>query len=144
MGITPHNRISTRRQKFRGRVPRSCRTILNKLEGGTLYQKTRNPLMIIPRHLRNFGKQPGPTGVTPTNLLWFLPAQGSTHDLSNSNQMANKTNTYCKNTPGRSLPPDTCKLNNRVGMHFNSRRDSLSLPEVTIWHHTRSSRIYDC
>ena len=48
------------------------------------------------RPLRTFGKQPGPTGVTPTMLLWFLPDQDYTHDLCNAKQMANKTNTYWK------------------------------------------------
>ena len=31
-------------------------------------------------------------------LLWFLPAQDSTHDLCNAKQMANKTNPYRKKT----------------------------------------------
>ena len=59
--------------------------------------------MLIPMLLRNFGKQPGPTGVTPTMLLWLLSDQNSTHDFSNTKQMANKTNPYCKDRPGRSL-----------------------------------------
>ena len=46
------------------------------------------------RPLRTFGKQPGPTGVTPSMILWFLPDQDSTHDLCNAKQMANKTNPY--------------------------------------------------
>ena len=96
MGIAPHNIISTKHQKCRGCVPRGCRTIINKREGGTLYQKKRNPWLLIPRPLRTFGKQPGPTGVTKTMLLWFLPAQDSTHDLCNTKQMAKKTNPYWK------------------------------------------------
>ena len=76
-------------------------------KGGTLYQKKRNPRLLIPRPLRTFGKQTSPTGVTPTMLLWFLPAQDSTHDLCNAKQMTNKTNHYWKNRTGRSLPPDT-------------------------------------
>ena len=42
--------------------------------------------------------------------------------------MSNKNNTYWENRPGRSLPPDTCKRNNRVNIHCNSRRASFSLP----------------
>ena len=71
-----------------------CRTILNKREGVKLYQKTRNTQLLITRTLRTFGKQPGPTGVTPTMLLWFLPDKYYTHDLCNTKQMANKTNPY--------------------------------------------------
>ena len=46
-------------------------------------------------------------------LLWFLPAQDATHDICNMKQMANKTNSYWKNRPGRSLPPDKCKRDKR-------------------------------
>ena len=52
--------------------------------------------------------------------LWFLPDQDSTHDLRNEKQMSNKTNYYWKDRPGRSLPPDTCKRNNRVDIHRNT------------------------
>ena len=55
-------------------------------------------------------------------LLWILPAQDSTHDLRNANQMANKTNTYWKDRPERSLPPDTRKRDNRINMHLNSKK----------------------
>ena len=105
MVITPNNRISTKHQKCRGSAPRGCRTIINKQKGVILYQNTRDPCLIIPRPLRTIGKQPGPTGVTPTILLWLLPAHDSTHDLINAKQMDNKTNPYWKNIPGRSLPP---------------------------------------
>ena len=144
MGITPHNIISTKYLKRRGRAPRGCRTILNKREGGMLYQKTRNTGLLITSPLRSFGKQPGPTGVTPTMLLWFLPAQDSTHDICNAKQISNKPNTYWKDRLGRSLPLDTRKHNNCVDMHCNNRRASLSLPEVKLWHNTLTSRIYDC
>ena len=130
--------------KYRGRAPRGYRTILNRREGLTLYQKSCNTRLLIPRPLRTFGKQPGPTGFTPIMILWFLHTQDSTHDLCNAKQMANKINPYCENRPGRSLPLDTCKRDNRVDMHYNSRRASLSLTEVTLWHHTSTSRIYYC
>ena len=45
-------------------------------------------------------------------LLWILPGQDSTHDLSNTKQMANKTDTYWKYRSGCSLPLDTCKFDN--------------------------------
>ena len=90
MDITPYNRISKKHQKYRGRAPGGCRTIINKQEGGAQYQNTSNTWLIIPRPLRTFGKQLGPTGSTPNILLWLLPAQYSTHDLRNAKQMANK------------------------------------------------------
>ena len=141
MGINPHNRISTEHQKFRGRACRGCRTVLNKREGGMLYQKMCNLWLLIPSPLMTFVKQPGPTGVTPTMILGLLPDQDSTHDLINAKKMANKTNPYWKNRPGRSLLPDTCNCENRINMHCNSWRAILSLPEVTLWHHTRTRRI---
>ena len=144
MSIKPHNRISTKYQKCNGHAPRDCRTVLNKREGETLYQKTCDPWLFITMPLRTFGKQPVPTGITPTMLLWLLAAQYSAHDLSNANQMANKKNHYWKERPRRRLPPDTCKRNNRVDMNFNCRLYSLSLPEITLWHHTRKSRIFYC
>ena len=144
MGITPHHRISTKHQQHRGRSPRGWRPIINKREGGTLYQKKRDPWLLIPRPLRNFGKQTGTMGVTPTILLWILPAQYSTHDLRNAKQMANKINPYMKNRPGRRLPPDTCKRDNRIDLHCNSRRASLYLPEVNLWCHNLTRRIYNC
>ena len=61
-----------------------------------LYKKMLDPWLIITRSLRTFVKQTCPIEVTPTILLWLLPAQDSTHDLSNENQTANKTNPYCK------------------------------------------------
>ena len=144
MGSSPHNRISTKHQKCRGRAPRGCIQVLNKRKGGTLYQKTRNPRLLIPSPLKTFGKQLGPPGVTPTMLLWFLPAQDSTHDLCNAKQMADKTNPYCKNRPAHSLTPDTRKCDNRVDMHCNSQRARFSRFDVTLWHHTCTSGIYDC
>ena len=42
MGIAPHNRISKKVQKYRDHDPKGCRKVLNKKEGGTLYQKKRN------------------------------------------------------------------------------------------------------
>ena len=96
------------------------------------------------RKIYDCQQQPGPTGVNLTMILWFLPAQDSTHDLCNANQMANKTNLYRKNRPKRSLPPDTYKRENRIDMHCNSRRASFSLYEVTLWHHTCTRKIYDC
>ena len=144
MSIAPHNRISTKHQKCRGCSPRGCRTILNKREGVTLYQKTRNIWLLIPRPLRTFCKQPGPTGVTPTMILWFLPTQGSTNYLCNAKHMANKTNHYWKNRLGHSLPLDTCKRDNCVYMNCNSQRTIFSLFQVTLWHHTCTSRIYYC
>ena len=84
-----HNIISTTHKKCRGRAPRGCTKVINKLERGTLYQKTQDPWMLIPRPLRSFGKQPSPTEITPTMLLWILPDQDSTYDLSNAKQMAN-------------------------------------------------------
>ena len=143
MGIAPNNRISTKHQKCRGRAPRGCIKIVNKREGGTLYQKTHNRCLLIIRPLRTFVKQPGPTGDNPTMILWFLSAQDSTHDLCNTKQMSNKTNPYWKNRPGRSLPPDTRKCENRIDMHCNSRQASFSLFEVTLWHHTCTSGVYD-
>ena len=143
MGIDPHNRISKKHKKCRSLTPGSSRTILNKWEGRTLHQKTRNPWLLIPRHLRTVGKQPSPTGVTPTMFLWFLPAQDSTHDLCNDKQIANKTNTYRKNRPGRSLPLDTCTREHRIDMHWDSWRASLSLFEVTLWNQTCSSGVYN-
>ena len=62
-------------------------------------------------------------------ILWILPTQDTTHDLRNMKQMANKTDPYWKDRPGRSLPPDTCKCDNCADMHINSRQASLSLPE---------------
>ena len=100
--------------------------------------------MLISRPLRTFGKQPGPTGVTTTMILWLLPAKYSTHDIWNAKQIANKTNPYRKIRPGNSLTPDTCKRDNRVNMHCNIWKASLSLPEVNLWYHTRTSRRYDC
>ena len=92
MGITPQNRISTKHQKCRGRTPRGCITIINKREGGNLYQKTCDAQLLITRPLRTFVKQPVQMGVTLTIILWLLSAQDSTHDIINSKQMANKTN----------------------------------------------------
>ena len=109
-----------------------------------LYQKRRDSWLFIPRTLTTIYKQPGPTGITPTMILWLLPAQDTTHDLINAKQMANKTDPYWKDRPGHSLPPDTSKYKNCVNMHSNSRRASLYLPTVTLWHHTRTRRIYDC
>ena len=129
MGITPHNRISTKHQKYRGRAPSGCRTIINKREGVTLYQNMCNPWLLIPMPLSTFGKKPGPTGVTPTMLLWILPDQDSTRDLSNAKQMGNKNNPYLENIPGRSLPSDTCKRNNRVDIHLNTHSLRLFPPE---------------
>ena len=90
MGITPHIRISTKHQKCRGYSPWGCITIINKREGGTLYKKTLNTWLIIPRPLRTVGKQLSPTGVTPTIILWVLYAQDSTHDHCNTKQMKKK------------------------------------------------------
>ena len=130
--------------KSRGCAPRGCRTIINKQEGVTLYQKTRNTRLLIPSPLRTFGKKTDPTGVTPTMLLWFLPAQNSIHDLWNTKQMANKTNPYWENRPGCSLPPDKRKHDNRVDMHCNSQQASLYLPEINFWHQTWTRGIYEC
>ena len=47
-------------------------------------------------------------------LLWVLSAQYYTHDLCNAKQISNKANPYWKNRPGRSLPPDTRKRENRI------------------------------
>ena len=114
MRISPHNRISTKYQKCRGRDPRGCITILIQRKGGMLYQNTCDTWLLIPRPLRTFGKQPGPTGVTPNMLLLLLFAQDSIHDISNAKQMADKTNPYWENRPGCSLPLDSCKRNNRL------------------------------
>ena len=144
MGITPHSRIYTKHQKCRGSSPGDWRKFLNKLEGVMLYQKTCDLLLLIPRPLRTICKQPCPTGITPTMLLWILPAQDTTHDISNANQTTNKTDPYWKDRPGQILPPDTFKWSNCVDMHSNIRRSSLFLPVVTLWYHTRTSRIYYC
>ena len=112
MGTTPHNIISIRHQKRRGRSHGGCIKILNKREGVTLYQKTRDSWLFVSRPLRTIYEQPGPTWITPTMLLWLLPAQDTTHDLRNAKQMANKTDTYWKYRSGCSLPLDTCKFDN--------------------------------
>ena len=143
MGIAPHNRISTKHKKCRSRTPRSSRTILNKWEGITLRQKKCNPWLIIPRPLRTVGKQPSPTEVTPTMLLWFLPDQDSTYDLCNAKQMAQKKNHHWKNRPGLILPPDTWTCEHPINMHCDSWRASLSLFEVTFWHHTCTNVVHD-
>ena len=65
--------------------------------------------MFIPKPLRTIGKQPGPTGITPTIILWLLTDQDTTHYLSNAKQMANKMDPYWKDRPGRILPIDTFK-----------------------------------
>ena len=144
MGITPHNRISTKHQKGRGCAPGGFRTIINKQEGGTLYQKTRDSWLFIPRPFGTICKQPDPTLITPTMFLWLLTDQDTTHDLINAKQMTNKTDIYWKVKPGRSLPPDTCKRKNCVDMHSNSRQARFSLPVVTFWYHTCTGRIYNC
>ena len=144
MDITPHNQISPNHQKRRGRAPRGCRKIINKWKGVKIYQKRCDPWLFIPWPFGNICKQPGPKGITPTMLLWIIPAQDSTHYLRNAKQMANKTNPYWKNRPGRSLLTDTCTRDNHIDVHCNSTWASLSLPEVNLWHHTRTSRIYDC
>ena len=97
---------------------------------------------------------PGPSGLSVKNrvqreslqtlLLWLLPAQDTTHDLSNVKQISNKTYPYWKNRLGCSLPPDKCKGYNRVDLHNNIRQASFSIPAVALWHHTRTSRLYDC
>ena len=144
MGTTPHNLISSIHQKLRGHAPGGCRTIINKQEGGTLYQKTHDSWLFITRPLSNIYKQPGPMWINLTMLLWLLTAQYNTHVLSNTKQMANKTDPYRKERPVFRLPLDTWKYNNRGDMHSNSRRASISLPAITLWNHTCNRRIYDC
>ena len=90
MEINPHNRISTKHQKCRGPAPEGCRKILNKREGGTLYQKTNDSLFFIPRPFRTICKKPGPTRINTTILLWIMPAQDTTHDIRNAKQVAKK------------------------------------------------------
>ena len=143
MSISPHNQIFTKHKNCRSRTLRISRTILNKWEGRMLHQKTHNPWLLISRPLRTVGKQPSPTLVTTTMLLWVLSDQYYTHDLCNVKQMSNKTNPYWKNRPGRSLPPDTCKHENHINMNCNSRQAIFSLFEFTLWHHTCNSGIYD-
>ena len=141
--LSHHNGISTKNQKYRGCDPRGCRPIINKRERVALYQNTCDPWLLIPIPLRHFVKQPGQTWITTIMLLWLLPAQDSTHDLINTKQIANKTNPYWKNRPGRSLLLDTRKCENCVNMNCNNRRASLYLPDVTLWHHTHTRIIYN-
>ena len=70
--------------------------------------------------------------------------QNNPHDLRNVKQMANETDLYWKNGPGHSLPPGPCKYYNCLNLHSNIRQASLSLPEVTLWNHTHTCRIYRC
>ena len=144
MVIIPHNKISTKHQKHRGCAPKGCRTIINKWEGGMLYQNMCDSLLFITRPSSTICKQLGPSRITTTIILWLLPAQDTPHDIINTKQMANKTGVYWKNGPGRSLPPDTWKCYNQVNLHSNSRKSSLSLHVVTLWHKTRTRIIYDC
>ena len=134
-------RMFLKHQKLGGCAPGGCITIIIKRDGGAVYQKTCDPLIFIPSPLRNICKQLVPTGITPTILLWILNAQYYTYDLSNVNQMANNMNPCWEDRPGHSLPPDTCKRNNRIDMHINSRQARLSLPALTLWHHTCTSKI---
>ena len=131
-------------KKMQGSPTWGYRKMINKREGGTLYKKTRDPWILIPTPLRTICKQSGLGGITPTMLLWLLPAQYSTHDLSNAKQMDKKTYPYWKDRPGLCLPLDKCKYDNPIDMHRNNRRASLYLPEVNLWHHTHTRRIYDC
>ena len=59
MGIDPHNRISTKHQKIRGHVPRSCRTIFNKWEGE----------WYIKRRVNHDCSLPGPSGLLVNNRI---------------------------------------------------------------------------
>ena len=144
IGITPHNQISTKHQKCRSRTPRGCRTIINKWEGGTIYQNMRDSWLFIISPFRTICKQPGPTIITTSMILWLLLDQDTPHYFRNAKQMTYKTDIYQKSGHGRILPPDPRKCYNRVNLHSNIRQASLSLPVVTFLHHTRTSRIYDC
>ena len=94
MVITPHNWIYKKHQMRRVRAPGGCGTIINKQEGGTLYQATRDLRLFISRTFRTICKQPGPTRITAAMLLWILIDQDTPHDLINAKQMAKKSDLY--------------------------------------------------
>ena len=130
-------------KKCRGCYPGSCRTIFNKREGVTLYQTMSESWLFIPRPFRTICKQPGPTRITTDMILWLLIYQDTPHDLRNAKQMACKTDLYWENGSVLSLPPNSCKWYDHVDLHINSRKTRLSLPVVTLWHHTRTSGIHN-
>ena len=76
--------------KRRDRAPGDCRTIINKREGGTLYQATRVSRLFIPRHFRTIFKQPGTNRLTTAMFLWIMFAQDNPNDLSYAKQIATK------------------------------------------------------
>ena len=94
MGIPPHNWICTKHQKHRGRAPGFCRTILNKQEGGMLYQTMRDSQLLIPRIFMTICKQPGSMRITTVMILWLLMARYIPHSISKSKQMSNKIDHY--------------------------------------------------
>ena len=77
-------------KKRRGHAPGGCRTIFNILEGGTIYQKTCDSILLISRTFRTICKQPVPTRITTTMLLLLLTAQDTPHDLSNAKKWPTK------------------------------------------------------
>ena len=83
MGIIPHNWISTKQNKFRGCAIGSCRTIINKQEGGTIYLTMYDSRLFILGPFNNICKQLGPTIITPAILLWLLLSQDTPHGLIN-------------------------------------------------------------
>ena len=84
----------------------SCRTILNKQEGGVLYQRTHDSRFSIPRPISNIYKQPGPTRITTSVLLWILLTQYTPHDIINAKRISYKMDIYWENGSGHSLPPN--------------------------------------
>ena len=144
MGINPHNQIFTNHQKRRNR-PMGVAEQFSINEKGGRY---------IKRRVTNDCSFPGPSGLLLNNQVQRESLQPYFYgfcllrilhmNLRNAKQMDNKTNPYWKNIPELSLPPDTCKRNNRVDMHSNSQRVSLYLPEFTFFYHTCTSVIYNC
>ena len=142
MVIAPNNWLIASHRKCGSCPAWGSITILNRQEGTTLYQKTCNPQLLFPVTFRTICEQPSTEGHPPTIFLRILPTKDTTHYCSHAHQMALKTHPDRENRPRWCILTRPHKHTNSINMHRNCRKTSLSLYAPSLWHHTRTSRIY--
>ena len=129
-------------QKRRSRPAWGSRKIINRQEGRTLYQKTYNPQLLFTGTFRTIREQPNTEGQPSTIFLQILPPQDIPHYYSHTHQMDLKTHPDRKNRPQCCIPARPHKFTDSSNMHRYCNKNSFSLSALTLWHHTRASRIY--
>ena len=138
-----HNGFGQSHHELRGCPNRGFRASLYQWKRGEVHKDTHHPQKIFPITKRLVYKQQRNERNPPPMIWWILHPTHPSHDISHAPKIAIKMHYDRENISRCCIPENAHKVANIINMHSDHRKTCHSAPTTSIWHYTRTGRVYN-